>query len=65
MNDGSDEDQKFNEDDCSSEDKARVAITAGNATYYDNPFPSRLNRKNILTQEPRVIAASEHEAEAF
>ena len=47
---GSDEYQKPNNSDGSSEDEAQVAITAGNATYYNNPFPSRLRRRNILTQ---------------
>ena len=39
---GSDEYQEPNDNDSSSEDEAQVAITAGNATYYNNPFPSRL-----------------------
>ena len=52
--DGSDKDQEPNEDDCSSEDEAQVAITAGIATYYDNPFPRRLLKRHILTQQPRI-----------
>ena len=49
----------------SSEDEAQVAITAGNATYYNNPFPSRIRSGNILTQQPRIIAAPKHEVYAF
>ena len=62
---GSDEYQEPNDNDCNSEDEAQVAITAGNAKYYNNPFPSRLRRRNILTQQPRIIAAPEHEVDAF
>ena len=62
---GSDEYQEPNDNDGSSEDEAQVAITAKNATYYDNSFPSRLRRKNILTQQPRIIAAPEHHVDAF
>ena len=61
----SDENQELNDNNDSSEDEAQVAITAGNATYYSNPFPSRLRRRNILTQQPRIIAAPEHELDAF
>ena len=61
----SDEYQELNDNNDSSEDEAQVAITAGNATYYNNPFPSRLRRRNILTQKPRIIAAPEHEVDAF
>ena len=61
----SDEYQELNDNNDSSEDEAQVAITAGNATYYNNPFPSRLRRRNILTQQPRIIAAPEHEVDAF
>ena len=49
----------------SSEDEAQVAISAGNATYYSNPFPSRIRSGNILTQQPRIIAAPKHEVYAF
>ena len=35
-----------NDNDGSSEDEAQAAITAGNATYYNNPFPSRLRSRN-------------------
>ena len=44
--DSSDGDQEPNDDDGSSEDEVQVEITAGNARYYDNSFPSRLRRKN-------------------
>ena len=45
-NDASDEDQHFSDDnDDVEEDQA--AITAGNATCYYMPFPSRLRQKNI------------------
>ena len=60
---GRDEYQEPNDDDGSSEDEAQVAITAGNATYYNNPFPSKL-RRNMITQ-PRIIAAPEHKVDAF
>ena len=42
-----------------------MAITAGNATYYDTAFPSRLRRQDILTQQPRIIASPENEVGAF
>ena len=61
---GNDEYQEPNDNDGSSEDEAQVAITAGNATYYNNPFPSSLRRRNILTQQPRIIAALEHKMNA-
>ena len=61
----SDEYQELNDNNDSSEDEAQVAITAGNTTYYNNPFPSRLRRRNILTQQPRIIAAPDHEVDAF
>ena len=61
---GSDEYQEPNDNDGSSEDDAQVAITAGNATYYNNPFPSRLRRRNMMTQQPRIIAAPEHIVDA-
>ena len=61
----SDEYQEPNDDDKSSEDEAQVAITAGNAMYYNNPLPSRLRRKNMMTQQPRIIAAPEHKVDAF
>ena len=50
--DGNNEDQDPNDDEASSEDEDQVAITVGNATYYDTAFPSRLRRQNILTQQP-------------
>ena len=62
---GSDEYQEPNDNDGSSEDEAQVAITAGNATYHNNPFPSRLRRRNMMTQQPRIIAAPEHKVDAF
>ena len=61
----SDEYKELNDNNDSSEDEAQVAVTAGNATYYNNPFPSRLRRRNMLTQQPRIIAAHEHEGDAF
>ena len=61
---GSDEYQEPNDNDGSSEDDAQVAITAGNAMYYNNPFPSRLRRRNMMTQQPRIIAAPEHMVDA-
>ena len=62
---GNDEYQELINNDGSSEDEAQVATTAENATYYNNPFPSRLRRGNILTQQPRIIAAPKHEVDAF
>ena len=62
--DFSDEDQDPIDDNASLDDD-QVGITAGNATYYENPFPRRLRRRNILTQQPRIIAAPEHEVDAF
>ena len=64
-NDGNNEDQDPNDDEASSEDEDQVAITAGNATYYDTAFPSRLRRQNTLTQQPRIIASPENEVDAF
>ena len=61
----SDEYQEPNDDDGSSEDEAQVAITAGNATYYNNSFSSRLRRRNMMAQQPRIIAAPEHKVDAF
>ena len=61
--DFSDEDQDPIHDNASLDDD-QVGITAGNATYYENPIPRRL-RRNILTQQPRIIAAPEHEVDAF
>ena len=52
---GSDEYQEHNDDDGSSEDEAQVAITAGNATYYNNPFPNTLRRRNMMTQQPQLL----------
>ena len=49
----------------SSEDEAQVVITAGNATFYDNPFLSSLRRRNILTQQSRIVAAAAHKVDAF
>ena len=63
--DGNNEDQDPNDDEASSEDEDQVAITARNATYYDTAFPSRLRRRNILTQQPRIIASPENEVDAF
>ena len=37
---GSNEDREPNDDDGSLKDKAQVIITAGNAAYHDNLFPS-------------------------
>ena len=62
--DFSDEDQDPIDDNASLDDD-QVGITAGNATYYENRFPRRLRRRNILTQQPRIIAAPEHEVDAF
>jgi len=58
--DGSDEDLEPNDDHHISVDDVQIAITAGNATYYDSPSPSKQTR-NILAQQPRIIAAPEHE----
>ena len=63
--DGNNEDQDPNDDEASSEDEDQVAITAGNAKYYDTAFLSRLRRRNILTQQPRIIASPENEVDAF
>jgi len=54
---GSDEDLELNDYHHSSVDDDQIAITAGNATYYDSPSPSMQRRRNILTQQPRIIAA--------
>ena len=62
---GSDEYQEPNDNDGSSKDEAQVAITAGNATYYNNSFPSRLRGRNMMTQQSRTIAAPEHKVDAF
>ena len=62
---GSDEYQEPNDNDGSSEDEAQVAITAGNTTYYNNLFPSRLRSRNIMAQQPRIIAAPKHKVDAF
>ena len=62
---GSDEYQEPNDNDGCSEDEAQVAITAGNAMYYNNPFPSKLRRRNMMTQQPRIIAAPEHKVDDF
>jgi len=64
-NDGSDEDQEPNDDHYSSIDDDQIAITAGNATYYDSPSSSKQRRRNILTQQPRIIAAPEVEDYCF
>ena len=61
----SDEYQEPIDNDGSSEDEAQVAITAGNATYYNNPFPSRLRSGNILAQQPQIFAAPKHEVDAL
>ena len=63
--DGNNEDQDSNDDETNSEDEDQVAITAGNATYYDTAFPNRLRRPNILTQQPRITASPENEVDAF
>ena len=42
---GSDEYQEPDDNDGSSEDEAQVAITAGNATYYNNPSPADSEEK--------------------
>ena len=55
---GSDEYQEPNDNDGSSEDENQVAMTAGKTTYYNNSFFSRLRRRNILTQQPRINCCS-------
>ena len=60
---GSDEYQEPNDNDGSSGDEAQVAITARNATYYNNPFPTRFRSR--LTQQPQIVAAPKHEMNAF
>ena len=42
------EDQKPNDNNGTSEEEAQVAITPGNATYYDNPFQQPQKKKYIL-----------------
>ena len=44
-------------DGCFLEDEDQVPITACNATYHAIPFPGRLRRRNILTQQPWINAA--------
>ena len=67
----SDEDYEiFNDDgqesnDKSSENKYQEGITAGSATYYAQPFQSRLRRRNILTQRARIDASLDCEINAF
>ena len=63
--DGNNENQDPNDDEASSADEDQVATTAGNATYYDTAFPSKLRKQNILTQQPRIIAFPENEVDAF
>ena len=43
-----DDGQESNDE--SSENKDQEEITAGSATYYAQPFQSRLRRRNILAQ---------------
>jgi len=58
--DGSDEDLDLNDNHHSTVDDDQMAIATGNATCYDSPSPSR-QRRNLLTQQPRIIAVLEHE----
>ena len=51
--------------DESSENKDQEEITAGSATYYAQPFQSRLKRRNILTQRARMDASPDREINAF
>ena len=51
--------------DESSENKDQEEITAGSATYYAQPFQSRLRRKNILIQRARIDANLDCEINAF
>ena len=53
------------DDDASSEDEDQVAITAENATYYDTAFPSRLRRRNILIQQPQIMASPENDVDCL
>ena len=59
--DGSDEDLEPKDDRHSSVDDDQIPITAGNPSYYDSPSTSKQRRRNILKQQPRIIAAPEHE----
>ena len=49
----------------SSENKDQEEITAGSATYYAQPFQSRLRRRNILIQRARIDASPDSEINAF
>ena len=40
--------QELNDNDGSSQDEAQVAITAGNATYYNNPFSQQAQKKKYI-----------------
>ena len=51
--DGNNENQDPNDNEAGSEDEDQVAITAGNATYYDTAFPSRLRRPDIILRIAR------------
>ena len=64
---GSDEYQEPNDNDGSSEDEAQAAITAGNGKKIIIIifFPAGSEEGNILTQQPRIIAAPEREVDAF
>ena len=44
----SNEYQEPNDNDGSSQDEAQVAITAGNATYHDNPFSQQAQKKKYI-----------------
>ena len=49
----------------SSENEDQVPTTADSVTYYVIPFPGRLRRRNMLTQQLRIDAALEYEMDVF
>ena len=58
----SDDGQESNDE--SSENKVQEEITARSATYYAQPFQSRL-RRNILSQRAQIDASLDCETNAF
>ena len=45
---GSNEYQEPNDNDGSSQDEAQLAMTAGNVTYYNNPFSQQAQKKKYI-----------------
>ena len=55
INDASDEDQHFSDNNDNSDKEDQAEITAGNATYYNIPFSSRLRQRKIFTQQLELL----------